>query len=249
MVTLEIEEDDGTPVFGPGQFNMLSAFGVGEAAISFSGSHEGRPLHTVRDVGPVSRALCRAAAGDVVGIRGPFGVGWDVASAEGSDIVIVAGGIGLAPLRPAILAVLGRRDRYGGVWVLVGARSPEVMLFQRELRSWAEQGVEVGLTVDHAGPGWVHHVGLVTKLLGGAAFDPPRTVAFVCGPEVMMRFAARDLADAGVPGARIRLSLERNMRCAIGLCGHCQLAGTFVCRNGPVYPYTEAGPLLAIREL
>jgi NAD(P)H-flavin reductase len=172
-----------------------------------------------------------------------------VASAAGGDLLIVAGGIGLAPLRGALLAALEHRERYRRVVVLAGARSPEELVFGRELDGWRGGGAEVEVTVDQAAAGWGGHVGVVTQLIGQASVDPAQTTALVCGPEVMMRLTARALRALGVPAAGIRVSLERNMRCGVAECGHCQLGPLLLCRDGPVISYEAARPLLAIREL
>lgn len=248
--TLELSGPAPRP-FAPGQFNMLYAFGQGEAAISISGGPSGEALaHTVRAMGPTTQALCRVRPGDVLGVRGPFGNGWPVDRAEGADVVVVAGGLGLAPLRPAIHHVLAHRRRYGRVAVLYGSRSPDLLLYAGELEAWAEQpGVEVGLTVDAAGRGWHGRVGIVSQLVSRAGLDPASTVALVCGPEVMMRHAVGTLRDRGLPPARIFLSLERNMQCGVGHCGHCQLGPVLVCRDGPVFPFDAIEPWLATREL
>lgn len=236
--------------FAPGQFNMLYAFGVGEVPISVSGDPAagGPLLHTVRAVGAVTQAICAAEPGQVLGLRGPFGSSWEIEAAEGRDVVIVAGGIGLAPLRSAVYGVLSRRDRYGEVALLVGARSPADLLYRDEMETW-RAAIHVGVTVDHADTAWPGSVGVVTELLPGATFDPGRATALICGPEVMMRVAARALADMGVSPERIRVSLERNMKCAVGHCGHCQLGPAFVCKDGPVLPYAQMERLMAIREV
>jgi anaerobic sulfite reductase subunit B len=239
----------------PGQFTMLYAFGVGEIPVSVSGipgraaGPDGALVQTIRSVGAVSAALCTAAPGVMLGVRGPFGTDWDVTGAEGKDLVVVAGGIGLAPLRPVLLAALADPARFGRVVLLVGARSPADLLFTRELEAWRGRGVDVRVTVDHGDAGWDGRVGLVTTLIQDAVADPAATAAFVCGPEMMMRLSARALADAGVPAGDIRVSLERNMRCGVARCGHCQLGPLLVCRDGPVVSYAEAAPLLAIKEL
>lgn len=252
-VTLALEPLDAPLTrFRAGQFNMLWGFGTGEVPISVSGdpTSVGPLLHTIRAVGPSTRALCRLEPGAVVGARGPFGSHWDVAGAVGHDVVIVAGGIGLAPLRPVVLEILARRADFGRVALLVGARSPHDILFPDELERWRSRlDLDVYVTVDHADAAWRGDVGVVTRLLPRAPVDPTDTVAFVCGPEIMMRFAAAGMVDMGVPDTRIRVSLERNMQCAIAHCGHCQLGPTFVCREGPVYPYSVAGPLMAVRGL
>jgi NAD(P)H-flavin reductase len=249
-LTLEPLEAPLAP-FRAGQFNMLWGFGTGEVPISLSGdpTQGDRLLHTIRAVGASTQALCALDPGAVVGVRGPFGSHWDVASAEGRDVVIVAGGIGLAPLRPLVLGIIARRRAFERVALLVGARSPQDMLFPDDLERWRSFDIDVHVTVDHAGAGWRGDVGVVTRLLPRAQVDPADTVAFVCGPEVMMRFAAAGLIDLGVDDASIRVSLERNMKCAIAHCGHCQLGPTFVCREGPVYSYEVAGPLMTIRGL
>ena len=235
-----------------GQFDMLYAFGVGEVPISTSGDHDGeQPLtHTIRAVGAVSRALCALGRGGIVGVRGPFGTEWPLADASGGDLVVVAGGIGLAPLRPAIRHALERRDDYGAVSVLVGARTPEDILFVEELERWrARLDAEVDVTVDAAAAGWHGRVGLVTTLIPGAVVDAGKASAFVCGPEVMMTFVVRALIDRGVALERIWVSMERNMRCAVGHCGHCQLGPMLICRDGAVFPAGAMQRLMEVREL
>jgi len=240
-----------TAAFRPGQFTMLSAFGAGESAISISGdpTKPGPLVQTIRVVGATTRALCATRPGGFVGVRGPYGAGWPVETAEGADVVIVAGGIGLAPLRPAIHHVLAHRARYGRVALLVGGRSPDLILYPKELERWRRRGIEVGLTVDTSDQSWSGRVGVVTSLIPGAGFDPASAVALTCGPEVMMRFVARALQERGLPASRLHVSLERSMHCGIGHCGHCQLGPTLVCRDGPVYPWSFAEPWLRVREL
>ena len=250
--TLELDPGaDGLP-FEPGQFTMLYAFGVGEVPISVSGdpAQSGRLVHTVRAVGPVTRAICQAGAGDTLGVRGPFGRGWPVELAGGGDLVIVAGGLGLAPLRPAIYAALAGRERFRRVILLYGGRDPQGLLFDDELERWREGSeLEVIVTVDAADDTWRGRVGVVPSLLAPARIDPERTVALTCGPELMMRFTVDALLDAGLDADRVFVSLERNMRCAVGHCGHCQLGGTFVCRDGPVFSWAEIERYLTVREL
>lgn len=246
--------DDPVAPPEPGQFMMLTAFGIGEAPISVSGSGtdgDRRLLHTVRAVGPVSRALYAAQPDTVIGVRGPFGTDWDVAGAAGRDLVFVAGGIGLAPLRPAIRGALyGNARRPGRVVVLVGARTPEDLLFEPDLATWTrDSSVQLAVTVDQARVGWRGNVGLVTTLLKRANFNPERTTAFLCGPEVMMRVVARELLDRGVAAGSVRLSLERNMQCGVGLCGHCQLGPLLTCVDGPVVTFEATSQLLTVKEL
>ncbi|MGP0093319.1 MAG: FAD/NAD(P)-binding protein [Xanthobacteraceae bacterium] len=251
--TLELVPLAGeVPSFLPGQFNMLYAFGIGEVAISMSGdpARPGAFVHTVRDVGAVSGAIARLGSGSVVGLRGPYGTAWPAAAAEGNDVVIVAGGLGLAPLRPAIYQVLAHRERYGRVVVLYGTRSATDILYRHELERWRRRlDVDVSVTVDHADAHWRGNVGVVPKLIARAGFDPHNTVAMVCGPEVMMRFTAIALHAAGLALDRIYLSMERNMKCAIGLCGHCQFGPDFICKDGPVMRYDRIADILAVREI
>jgi NAD(P)H-flavin reductase len=255
-VTLELEHDVGPlPAFAAGQFAMLTAYGIGEVPISLSAvvdNGDGRArrlVHTLRAVGAVTNALHATQPGSVIGVRGPYGTTWDVPSAAGHDLVIVAGGIGIAPLRPVIRAVVADRSRYGRLVLLIGARTPADLLYAEELRRWGEDGVEVGVTVDRPDAGWAGHVGVVTSLLPSARVDPANSIAFVCGPEVMMRFTAQALVAQGIPAERVRVSLERNMRCGVGWCGHCQLGPMLVCRDGPVVDWARAEPLMSVREL
>lgn len=251
--TLELDPLDGLPlVFRAGQFNMLYAFGLGEAAISISGSplEPGPLVHTIRAAGALTRALCALPRGRTIGVRGPFGVGWPMDEAVGHDVVIIGGGIGLAPLRPAIYQILANRERYGRVNILVGARTPADLLYADEIAEWrAHFDLDVHVTVDSAKDGWRGEIGVVTRLIPRAVFEAPESIAMVCGPEVMMRYCAAGLRDRGMPPERIYLSLERNMKCAVGVCGHCQFGPTFVCKDGPVYPLSRIEHLLRIREV
>ncbi|WRZ88895.1 FAD/NAD(P)-binding protein [Streptomyces sp. NBC_01007] len=238
------------PPFAPGQFAMIYAFGIGEVPISASGlrGRHGGLVHTVRAVGAVSTALYRLRPGDTVGLSGPYGSGWDLEAAAGYDVLVVAGGIGLAPLRSVVHEVLGRPDAYGRIAVLVGARTPADLAFRDEIESWRGPA-RVEVTVDRPGPGWHGAVGVVTTLLDRLELRPERTCALLCGPEVMMRHTARDLIVRGLVPHRVQLSLERNMRCATGHCGHCQLGPLLLCRDGPVVGYDRVARLLQVREL
>ncbi len=237
----------------PGEFMMLYAFGVGEAAISISGDPtvmDGSITHTIRAVGAVSRALHDAQPGAIIGVRGPFGTTWGLDDAAGRDLVMVAGGVGLCPLRPAVLGALAQRSRYGKVMLIVGARSRADFVFAAHLEKWAaDPQIELHVTVDVPVQGWRGEVGLVTEPLRRLALQPDRTTAFLCGPEPMLRFGADALIAKGIAAQNIRVSLERNMQCGIGLCGHCQLGPLLVCCDGPVVGYDVAGPLLRIEEL
>ncbi|KEZ37766.1 FAD/NAD(P)-binding protein [Frankia sp. CeD] len=267
--TLELAPLSDVPIIAaPGQFTMVYAFGVGEVPLSVTGCDPAMgdesvagddsvaagtdsPLvHTVRAVGAVTEAICASRPGDVLGVRGPFGRGWPVGAAAGLDVVVVAGGLGLAPLRPVVRQILRRRADYGNVVVLVGTRTPADILYRRELAGWQDRtDLQALVTVDGARPGWDGRVGVVTTLLPHVRFDPARTVAFTCGPEIMMRLTARALVDAGVLADRIHLSMERNMHCGLGHCGRCQLGPLMLCLDGPVCGYDRLEPLLAVREL
>ncbi|MDX1598595.1 MAG: FAD/NAD(P)-binding protein [Marinobacter sp.] len=250
--TLELESGGaGHRSFLPGQFNMLYIFGVGEVPISLSGDagQTETLIHTVRAVGPVSNRLAALKPMDTVGLRGPFGVGWPMTAGEGADLLIVAGGLGLAPLRPAIYHVLRHRERYGRVILLYGTRSPDDILYAGLLEEWNKRpDVEVHITVDHASGDWPGKIGVVPSLVPTLDFDPEDTVAMVCGPEIMMRFTVNALRDAGVEDESIYLSMERNMKCALGHCGHCQFGSTFVCKDGPVLSFDRVRGFLSLKE-
>ena len=250
---LEPLADDRALRFLPGQFNMLYAFGTGDSAISVSGdpsARDGTLVHTIREAGLVTQALGRLRPGDQLGLRGPYGSAWPLEAMQGRDLVFVAGGIGLAPLRPAIYAALAQRERFGRIVLLIGARAPEDVLYLDELDAWGSlPGVECRVTVDRAPQGWTRQVGVVTKLVAGAGFDPGNACALICGPEIMMRYSAATLRQRGVTDDRIFITMERNMKCAIALCGHCQLGPEFVCKDGPVFRYDRMAFWMAQREV
>jgi len=251
-VEMRPESGDAAFPFAAGQFNMLYEFGVGEVPISISGDpgEPDRLIYTIRAVGAVTKAMAAAKKGTVMGVRGPFGSAWPVVEAEGSDVVIVAGGVGLAPLRPAIYHVLANREKYGRFAILYGARTPHDILFRAQLEKWsARLDVYVDVTVDRASADWRGNVGVVTKLISYGGYDPENTVCMVCGPETMMRFSVAALNDRGIANDSIYVSMERNMKCAIGFCGHCQWGGAFVCRDGPVFRFDRIADIFAIREL
>ena len=244
--------EGGNFAFAPGQFNMLYVFGIGEVPISISGdpADRSRLIHTTRAVGAVTNAMDRLKVGDVLGVRGPYGTPWPVEAAFGRDLVFVAGGVGLAPLRPAITMAMANRDRFSRVVVLYGARTPDDILFKKELERWRSRfDMDVSVTVDRATQRWGGNVGVVTNLVAKRGFEPARTTAFVCGPEGMMRYSAIALEKAGVARDAIHLSMERNMKCGCGLCGHCQWGPHFVCKDGPVFRYDRIADMLTIREL
>jgi NAD(P)H-flavin reductase len=252
--TLELLPEAGHAgfAFAAGQFNMLYVCGIGEVPISISGD-PGVPqalVHTTRAVGAVTKGMEELKKGDSIGIRGPFGTNWPVAAAEGNDVVFVAGGIGLAPLRPALYQVLANRERYGRVVLLYGARTPEDILYRKQLKEWrADLGLEVHVSVDRATRDWRGNVGVVTTLIPRVPFDPYHTVAMVCGPEVMIRYTVMELERRGVAQESIHVSLERNMKCGIGFCGHCQHGPNFVCKDGPVFPFSKVRDLMSQREV
>lgn len=253
--TLEIEPVAGesAPAFEAGQFNMLYVFGVGEVPISISGDPTGGTsslVHTVRAVGSVTKVMCALKRNDVVGVRGPYGSHWPLQETVGSDVVIVTGGLGLAPLRPAIYQILAQRKLYGRVVLLYGARTPADLLYRRELERWgARSDFDVQVTVDRGDSAWNGTVGVVPRLIPPAQFDPIDTVALVCGPEIMMHFTLLELKKRGLPPEQIFLSLERNMKCALGFCGHCQFVPFFECKDGPVFRYDKIQPWFGKREV
>jgi len=250
-VSIVIEDTQAHP-FMPGQFNMLYVFGAGEAAISISSGEGGVLTHTVRAVGSVTRPLAAVKRGAVIGVRGPFGQGWPVEAAEnrGGTTMLLAGGIGLAPLRPVIYRFLRERRAEERLVLLYGARSATEMIYRRELERWALEGaIEVHVIVDRAAPTWRGRVGVLTDLLDGCALEPAQTIAMVCGPEVMMRAATRALAGRGLAAEDVYLSMERNMKCAVGMCGHCQFGPSFICKDGPVFRLPQIEPLLGLREI
>ena len=252
--TLELKpkSDIQTKSFAPGQFNMLYAFGVGEVPISISGDPAKREalIHTTRAVGAVTNAIWKLRRGDIVGVRGPFGTSWPMEEAKGCDVVIVAGGIGMAPLRPSLYQLLSERQDYGKVFLLYGARTPADLLYQREMEEWqARPDLEVDITVDRALRWWRGNVGVVTTLIPKANFDPTSTIAMVCGPEIMMRFTIAELQRRGLRDESIYISMERNMKCGFGFCGHCQLGPFFVCKDGPVFRYDRIKPFFGKGEI
>ncbi|MFI5329875.1 MAG: FAD/NAD(P)-binding protein [Desulfobaccales bacterium] len=238
--------------FAPGQFNMLYAFGMGEAPISISGDPT-RPetlIHTVRNVGNVTRAICQVRPGAALGVRGPFGAPWPVAEMAGQDVVIVAGGLGLAPLRPAIYHFLRHRPDYGNFELVYGARTPADLLYRRELERWRGRfDLRVHVSVDTAAADWQGSVGVVTTVIPRARFDPANTTALVCGPQLMMRYTVIELLSRGLAPAQIFVSMERHMKCGLGLCGHCQWGPFFVCKDGPVFRYDVVKDWFERREV
>ncbi len=238
--------------FEPGQFNMLYIFGIGEVPISISGDPEntGTLTHTIRKVGAVTRGIGGLKKGGYLGVRGPYGAGWPIKAAAGKDVIAVAGGIGLAPLRPAIYYLLAHREQYSRIILMYGARTPEDILYLRQLEKWQSlKDMTTLVTVDRALGDWRGNVGVVTTLVGRSSFDPSNCIAMICGPEIMMRYTVLELEKHGVEEKDIYVSMERNMKCGIGLCGHCQIGPTFVCKDGPVYRYEQIRNQFLKREM
>jgi len=238
--------------YEPGQFNMLYAFGVGEVPISISGPAPGKEglIHTIREVGAVTKALGQLKKGAALGLRGPFGSSWPIKESQGNDVVIIAGGIGLAPLRPALYALMDQREKYGEIALLYGTREPKDLLFMKEFEIWRGRlGVQIRVTVDAADGNWRGNVGVVTSSIPRVDFEPSNTIALICGPEIMMQYSVLEMKRLGVNEDRIYITMERNMKCAIGFCGHCQFGPNFICKDGPVFRFDKIKHLFKIREI
>lgn len=252
--TIHIAPADGSKpmVFLPGQFNMLYAFGVGEVPISICGDpgENDELVHTLREVGAVTSAIRALKPGDTIGVRGPYGTAWPEEEAFGDDLVIVAGGIGLAPLRPVIYYILSNRRKFGRVILFYGTRSPEDLLYKKELQKWRSRfDMETEITVDRAVGPWRGNVGVVTTLIPRGGFDPRQTTAMICGPEIMMRYSIHALQAQGVAEDKIFVSMERNMKCGCGFCGHCQCGPLFICKDGAVFKYPQVKKLMGTYEI
>lgn len=236
----------------PGQFNMLYLPGLGEIAISISGDPDARACvaHTIREAGNVTRALSQLPVGATIGLRGPFGSHWPVERCRGRDIVLVAGGIGLAPLRPVVCHLLTHRDEFGDLTLIIGAREPAGLLYQSEYVAWRAHGIDVQVTVDRADSSWSGKIGMVTNVLDRIPLrDAGQTVLMTCGPEVMMWYTVQLALGRGMRPESLFVSLERNMNCAIGLCGHCQFGPEFLCKDGPIFRYDRVASILKVDDL
>ncbi len=236
--------------FAPGQFNMLYLPGYGEAAISISSDTTDRSsiAHTVRFVGNVTRAASRLRPGDVVGLRGPFGSAWPTTELEGKDLFIACGGIGLPPLRPTLYHVIRNRAKYGKVTVLYGARTPPELMYTREYDTWRQAGIDLEITVDRAEADWTGRVGVVPMWFYQFRIDPRKTAVLTCGPEIMIRFVIFEALARRIAPEDIYVSLERNMKCGQGACGHCQIGPYFICKDGPVFPFSVLQPFFNVEE-
>jgi NAD(P)H-flavin reductase len=255
VVTLRVAPVAGTPrSFRPGQIGMVGAFGIGEAAISISSGIHETEFHdyTIRRAGAITGALTRLTPGEQLWVRGPFGQPWDL-ELDGCDVVVAAGGIGVAPLRSAVLELARGRSRYGEVVIVVGARDPALLLYRSQFDAWRAAGITVVETADQASDGWDGRVGFVPDVVAAVArdrrLDGDRVRALVCGPDIMMRLTAERLIEAGASPEHIQLTVERNMQCGNALCGHCQMGGLIVCRDGPVVRYPDVAEALRVPEL
>ena len=236
--------------FLPGQFNMVYLPGLGEAAISISSDSEdhSRLGHTIRFVGNVTRAVSRLKVGDVVGLRGPFGTAWPTHEMEGHDVIIACGGVGLPPLRPAIHYIINHREKFGKVYLLYGARTPGDLLYPADYDRWQAAGIQVQITVDRADETWQGQVGVVPMLFYRFRMDAPNSIVLTCGPEVMIRYVVYEGLARRVPAEQIYVSLERNMKCGQGSCGHCQLGPYFICKDGPVFRFDKLQSFFNVEE-
>jgi len=237
--------------FEPGQFNMLYVPGYGEAAISMSSDLEtanGLLVHTIRHIGNVTRAVSRLKVGDVVGIRGPFGTSWPLEAIEGLDVVIACGGIGLPPLRGAIHRIIRNREKYGKVILLYGARTPKDLIYPTEYETWQKADIDMQVTVDRGDESWTGRVGVVPMWFYHFRVDPHKTAVLTCGPEIMMRFVIYEALARRIPSDHIYISLERNMKCGQGACGHCQQGPFFICKDGPVFPFSALENIFNVEE-
>ncbi len=236
--------------FKPGQFNMVYVPGVGEAAISICSDPADTSSigHSIRFVGNVTRAVSRLKVGDVVGLRGPFGSAWPMDEIEGKDIFIACGGIGLPPLRPAIYHILKNREKYGKVTILYGARTPNELMYTSEYEAWRAAGIDLQVTVDRGDANWNGSVGVVPMLFYHFRLDAAKTAVLTCGPEIMIRFVIYEALARRIATDRIHVSLERNMKCGQGSCGHCQIGPYFICKDGPVFRFDALQPFFNVEE-
>ncbi|MCS7374636.1 MAG: FAD/NAD(P)-binding protein [archaeon GB-1845-036] len=236
--TFHIEVEGLNGEVKPGQFNILYLFGGGEVPISISEIGRRRLAHTVRFTGTITNMFRELTVNDKIGVRGPYGNHWPIEEHQNEDILIIGGGIGIAPLKPIIQYVKEKRSKYGKLIILYGARTPKDLIFKSEFEEFRKiRDSELHLTVDRGDEKWKGNIGVVTTLIPPLKLNIENTVAFVCGPEIMMYYTVKDLAKKGIPETKIYISLERRMRCGIGLCGHCQIGPYFVCKDGPVFPY------------
>ncbi|MBI5782761.1 MAG: FAD/NAD(P)-binding protein [Gammaproteobacteria bacterium] len=236
--------------FEPGQFNMLYLYGVGEVAISIVSDPEDEMLfdHTIRVVGRVTRGLAQLKAGDRLGVRGPYGRGWPLKQAKNRDVMIITGGLGCAPVVSVINYVIRRRDQFRRLAIMQGVKHSDDLIWRKQYAHWGKQpDTQVLVAANEGATLWPWHVGNVTELFDRVEFDAARAIVMMCGPEGMMEAAMRQLLHRGVEPDNVYLSMERSMNCAVGLCGHCQYGGKYVCKDGPVFRYSDVKPLFGIR--
>jgi len=249
---IEFEADDLKEryAFRAGQFNMVYLPNIGEVPISLSSDPAETDVmgHTIRYAGNVTRAISRLRIGDTVGIRGPYGTAWPLERIHGNDVCIVTGGIGLAPLRPVIYHIINNRSDYGRVYLLYGARTPIDMLYTEQFEDWEAHGIEIHQTVDRADESWKGHVGVVPMMFYHLRLNPKKTTVLTCGPEIMIHFVIFEALARRIPKEQIYVSMERNMKCGVGLCGHCQFGPTFVCKEGPVFAYATIEPFFGVED-
>ncbi|KAF0192836.1 MAG: hoxU [Gammaproteobacteria bacterium] len=253
VFTLDLELTDAIARaayrFEPGQFNMVYLYGVGEVAISIVSDPDDEHAlgHTIRRVGRVTNGIAKLRKGDCLGIRGPYGRGWPVEEAQGRDVVLITGGLGCAPVVGVINYIVRRRDLFGHVTIIQGVKHSADLIWRGRYEQWATlPDTQVLLAADVAGPGWPWHQGRVTALLDQATLNPANTIVMMCGPEIMMRLTIDILLQRGIREQDIWLSMERNMQCAVGHCGHCQYGPQFVCKDGPVFCYPEVKALFGV---
>lgn len=252
--TLKIEDPDYAQSYSflPGQFNMLYVFGVGEVPISIASdpSQSESLEHTIRVVGNVTKLLGKMEAGETLGIRGPFGSHWPLEEAKDKDLIFITGGLGCAPVTGAIQYALKRRNQYGAIKILHGVKKRHDLIYQKKFKAWkAHPNTQVLLTSDQEDRHWKYQVGVVTNLVDEIEINPEKTVVMICGPEIMMRFAVKNLQARGIANENIYLSLERNMKCALGFCGHCQYGPHFICKQGPVVSFDKMEPFFFHKEI
>ena len=250
LKTQFIDDQHRHVAFHPGQFNMVYLYGVGEVAISISSDPAKKThlSHTIRAVGRVTKALQKLQTGDHIGIRGPYGQGWPLQEALGKNIVIVTGGLGCAPSVSVIKYILRRREQYGAINILQGVKHSDDHIFRKQYTLWQKNpSTTIHIAADQAGPKWPWGIGYVTDMIASLTLDPEKTIVMMCGPEMMMHAAINALIKKEIPEEAIYLSMERNMQCGIGHCGHCQYGGLFICKDGPVFAYPTIKALFSVK--
>lgn len=238
------------PAFIPGQFNMLYLYGFGEIALSDS-SHpfeKQQTYHTIHAVGSITKAMQHLKEGDQIGMRGPFGSHWPVEKKD-CNVLVVAGGIGLTAMRSVLFYLGANREQYKKITVLYGTRTPDSIIYRNEMKQWQEQDIEMQVSVDEPDANWNGHVGVVTSLIPKHLPSPKNTLVLVCGPEIMIKASLSELKNMGIDPKDVYVSMERNMQCAVGFCGHCQYGPYFLCKDGPIFSYEQVQNFLDIEEL